>query len=337
MKNTHNFIYQYDAFYCKNKQGGYDGFNIMENADGRDLSAYLETILQLESKDFSDIMNQLLPTLIALKEPEFGFVHADLKAKNIFVATGEENKPIFKIADYDKSSIYFRGFRFLSQSTLKVALLYNSFPIQVADDGTKYYQLFSQGTYAMSWISSLGVGGYIQQQTMYNPYGFYMSYDLYTLMYSLMMEPVVWRYFKAMWTGEKKQDSNWIGWKSMWFEDDFESVMTFIKNKHYELREKGSNRNDFLTSMRSLTKMNETFSTQKWKFKVDVDYTPFIGNMPIPKINEKYSIGNNRDIKISNKNHVCVDACNKGVCYTNKYSQTGLRDRYIYNWDSCNS
>ena len=60
---------------------------------------------------FTDIMNQLLPTLQLLKTKHFGFLHADLKARNIFVQI-KDKTPIYKLADFDKSSIYFRGIRF---------------------------------------------------------------------------------------------------------------------------------------------------------------------------------------------------------------------------------
>jgi hypothetical protein len=67
-----------------------------------------------------DMIRQILTTLSVLQHPAHAFVHGDLKTKNVFVKKAfpddkKNRKYIYKIADYDKSSITFNGIRFYNE------------------------------------------------------------------------------------------------------------------------------------------------------------------------------------------------------------------------------
>ena len=70
----------------------------------------------------SEVITQLLKPMSVLQHPKYAFVHGDFKTKNVFVDKGGINGSIiYKIADYDKSSINYNGIRFYNsgQSFIK--------------------------------------------------------------------------------------------------------------------------------------------------------------------------------------------------------------------------
>ena len=75
---------------------------------------------QISGKLLLDITKQILEPLSILKCKKYGFVHGDLKCQNIFVKKGSTGAIIFKLADFDKSSIFWKGIRFHTTSDLKV-------------------------------------------------------------------------------------------------------------------------------------------------------------------------------------------------------------------------
>lgn len=361
-----NFVYQYDAFYCKTSIGTgggwitgdvYSGYNIMEWADRNTLSDYFDSLGHVTTRDLSQVMDQLLPTLLSLKSPLFGFQHADLKCKNVFVASGKDGTPVFKLADFDKSSIFFRGIRFHSASplpeTITSRLPVTLFPKQTSDEGVSFYQLSavsSRYEYLVETISKYtgikGAAGLVQMETMYNPYGFYSSYDLYTLIFSMMMEPSVWEHFQRMMIGKTPLDHHMQAWISMWFDEDYDDVMGTIASYHQKyqelLSESDNKASQFLNgTMRSISNINELIARGAWKLKIDVSeaYRLFLnGKEKYVDITKQFSIQADdvgRDIIVSADNHICVTSCDKW-CNTNRYSKTSYTgSKTIYDWDYC--
>jgi hypothetical protein len=132
-----------------------DGVNFMEIADAGDLHGHMYNIQKqyfseireisdLDNEDktnfradwgvpdlpnnnyyslrffLGDMIRQILTTLSVLQHPAYAFVHGDLKTKNVFVKKAfpddkKNRKYIYKIADYDKSSITFNGIRFYNE------------------------------------------------------------------------------------------------------------------------------------------------------------------------------------------------------------------------------
>jgi len=104
--NNENYVRQFDAFWCGNV-----GYNITAMANRGDMHDYF-TKNKPSSNIVFDALKQLTGVLNILKRDEYSFVHADLKARNVFVNESATGKVIFKIADFDKSSITWNGFRF---------------------------------------------------------------------------------------------------------------------------------------------------------------------------------------------------------------------------------
>jgi len=185
-----NYVYQYDAFYCQKKDGKISGYNLMEIAEYGDLSSYLEKDEVVINDQFLfDLMRQILIPLAILKSQKFGFCHSDLKCRNVFVARDPNGRPIYKLADFDKSSIFWRGIRFFNQSSLVPSTSWGPYPSEPNSDGEPVYSLGAI-------FSRLGLGAVdklkVQAQTMHSPFPFFMSYDLYTMVLSLLREPKVW-------------------------------------------------------------------------------------------------------------------------------------------------
>ena len=62
----------------------------------------------------SSMIKQILQPLSILHHSQYAFIHGDLKSKNIFVKINN-GKYLYKLADYDKSSITFNGIRFYNK------------------------------------------------------------------------------------------------------------------------------------------------------------------------------------------------------------------------------
>src|SRR4029079_1970224 len=117
-----------------------------------------------------DITRQLLMPLAVLKKEQYGFIHGNLVADNILV--NDQAQLRFKIANFENSSMYWHGVRFYNSGNYK----------------PKYMFPLKDGFYS---INNGPVP--IDTYTVHNPQGFYSSYDIYTLLYSLMIEPNIWR------------------------------------------------------------------------------------------------------------------------------------------------
>lgn len=132
-----NFIYQYDVFRCKKPDGTYTGYNVMEFANGSTLDQYInkigetrfngyqqENILKANIDEitlfFQKMLVQIFTTLYILQQPKYKFISGDFKTQNIFVHIGKDGEPIYKLADFDKSSITYKGVRFFNKGNFAV-------------------------------------------------------------------------------------------------------------------------------------------------------------------------------------------------------------------------
>ncbi len=110
LQDSEYYIHQYDAFFCFQNSVMY-GYNIIDLANKKSLYEYLNET-PITDDLLMDIITQICTPLAKLKTNKYSFVHADLKTKNIFVNENKNKRIIFKIADYDKSSIFWNGVRF---------------------------------------------------------------------------------------------------------------------------------------------------------------------------------------------------------------------------------
>lgn len=320
LKDSPNYIYQYDAFYCHD-----GGYNVTNLANQGDLSSYLDTLTEADiTEDFLvDLFTQVLTPLTTLKSNKYAFVHADLKARNVFVNLNPDGTRTYLLADFDKSSIFWRGLRFYNQSG---DYRLSDLPFTPMEG--------PEGLYYVIDNFEVRSGLPIQVYTMHNPYGFYLSYDLYTFWYSVMMEPVVWRYI------QHSTDSGTVvsTWKSMWHADEYSTVMQGIRDTHETLESLGDPeaKQLMLAEMRSIRTIANKFYSEAYKLRVDLSgmYSKFgLGVRDLPE-----SSVSSRTIEMSDDGHVCIKPCRKSTgfrggykCDTNTYSKAGV----VYKWDWC--
>lgn len=281
LKDNPNYVYQYDAFIC---DGG--GYNITKYAELGTLHEFLNNST-ITNQLLMNVYNQINNALIPLKE--YGFCHADLKGKNIFVDAG----PIFKIADYDKSSITYNGVRFFNNSVSYLSLDY--VPIKLVDNN-KYYVINAHSSIQL------------QLYTMYNPYGFYLSYDYYTFLISLMSIDGVYDFFIK--NPESEFSKLFI---SLFKTDEYDKVFKYLEKYRSKLDSLGYV-NSMLVNLGLSLKYNFGYVTEHTDKKM--------GNL-----------------HISSNDHICLDECKirdeydkyKPTCNTNKYT------KYLkqYSWDYC--
>lgn len=187
MKN--NYIHQYDAFYCQDtKTSTILGCNITTLANKGDLSEYIEKLSSDNINDtfISDVLQQLLRPLGCLKCKKYGFLHADLKCRNVFVYQDPQNQKVYyQLADFDKSSIYWKGIRFhtrLSPTLRKLTGLIKKIIGDIYDS--------TGGEYYLSRLIPDNI------QTMFSSKPIYMSFDVYTFIYSLLREPKIFEQYQ---------------------------------------------------------------------------------------------------------------------------------------------
>jgi serine/threonine protein kinase len=301
LRDNPHYIHQYDAFYCDGL-----GYNIMEYSDGGDLHKFLETNVINDDVIFSVISHVLTPLSI-LKHPIYNFNHSDLKTKNIFVNKTESGL-VFKIADYDKSSITWHGFRFYNWS-------YNygtASPIKIekSSEGTDVYILSSMIN--------------LQLHTMHNPYGIPMSYDIYTFIISLFGSKNIWNKYI---NGELPRFKHLM--HQLFKGEQYYVIMGKIVQDH--------------SAVVSMGKINNILNGVYLQY--DLSYVYRLVGLIAPPLTPLES--ERRRITISKDGHLCTDSCtiNKALspdyetCTTNTYSKTKIGivgpSTTLYNWDYC--
>ena len=321
LREIPNYIYQYDAFIC-NKGNKIVGYNIMELAD-MSLDTFIQTN-KVSNQVLDNIIKQVFYPLSILKKSIYGFSHSDLKPKNVFVKMDIE--PIFKIADYDKSSITWNSVRFYngtkdadSFSSYTNFLKFNNFDIKnIMENNTieHYYTLYTRG----------GEYGTLQLWTMHNQLGVPLSYDFYTFMIITLLLPEVWNFIQ-------NNDNNIFMklWKYMWYEEDYKIIMDYIIEKHekYKILKGKEDRENYLDKMQSIGELNKFLGSSNIRFKYEI--APFFEIIGIPFVDDI------PDKKLyfveSDGGKICFDKCVEGKCKTNKYSTRG----YPYEWDNCSN
>lgn len=339
-----NYIYQYDAFFCSR-----NGYNIVEFASGGDLTDYLTNIQRVTTSIARNILRQILLPIKILKQNTYGFVHADLKAKNILVTYDNNRNPIFQIADYDKSSIFWNGVRFhngivtVANQTFSIYNFINqifsssAYPLQ-NEEGILYYTLVPSIAYTSVFQLILSYISLEKLYTMYNPYGFYLSYDIYTLFISLMMEPPFYQYILSQQNIPNK-DPIYISWYNLWFPDDFPRIMSLIDSEHTTLN---SLRNDISrmkihqSTMRSITNIIKILHDGAYRLKYNVDFIYDLLDVQIPPNVKNIPPIDKPILRPSAGGRICTSPCVNGQCLTNLYSQTlPLYGTNVYNYDYC--
>lgn len=285
--------------------------------------------------------------LSILKSKQFGFLHADLKCRNVFVKN-IDGKPKFKIADFDKSSIFWKGIRFhLSLPTKFAGLLNNKLFDKgyIPSDDSTYYCL---NTYMLNTRITEDKN-ILQMYTMYSWNPIYMSFDIYTFVLSLLREPKVWRYMipkvtslnidiKTKINKDNSTESKFFNLcAELWFPDDWIIIIAEC-NRLYDLYETydDAGKINHLIKMRSITEITTYIGISKMKLKINIDHIYTMLNIVPPSyydsiINSNTYDMTNKYLLLSNQpyggiRHICIDKCtnnnkNKNYeCHTPPYS-----------------
>ena len=314
LQENPNYIYQYDAFICRTDREMI-GYNIMEMAQ-YSLDKYIEQS-EITNQLLDEIVRQTLSPLSILKKSLYGFSHSDLKPKNIFVSV-KNDIPIFKIADYDKSSItwnsvrFYNGSRDLNAITKMVKL--ENFKIKTDANGNRYYELYTRG----------GNYGTLQSWTMHNQMGVPLSYDFYTFMTITLLVPKIWNFIKH------NRDNIFTRiWTHMWYDEDLLTISKYIQDQHdiYQSLKSKDEKKKYMDKMQSIGELNKFLGSSSIKFKYEI--APFFEIAGINFVDN--IIDKNNYFLESEGEKICYDKCINGKCKTNKYSSLG----FIYENDNC--
>jgi serine/threonine protein kinase len=214
LKKQPNYLYQYD-FYCHNNSG----FTVCEYANLGDLSDYLYTRESFSENWIIDLFRQVCKPLLILKQDIFGFHHSDLKTKNILVHMNTNNQIIYKIADFDKSSIFYNNVRFFNDCYNYTLGYYKSSPFRLHRENSEYlyYNLADTDLYGRI----IGFHEYF----MSNPKGFFMSFDYYTFFYSFILEKPI-----LGWMLDHKDSIAWNIYHYLFHFEEEEEWSKFMNN-----------------------------------------------------------------------------------------------------------
>jgi serine/threonine protein kinase len=329
-----NFVYQYDAFFCSEKAdpkglpagkiatpGKVDGYSILELATDGDLSVYFDRKQRLTTDQVDDVLTQILTPMKILASSDYFFVHGDLKAKNVFVSRKSDGSPLFKLADFDKSSITWNGVRFYNVGRFgvekirglieRIKQIYpDRFRITIDGDQDVYYQIPEKGI--------------VELAIRHSPIPFYSSYDLYTFFLSLMMEPVFYSwYLESKKRGQTKFDRLW---RWIW-SFQLQRIDQIIAQQHQNLNslKTGAEKKKELTKMRSIAYYNTILQG----IYLRVDLAPVFDLYQIPALRSvpilELAPGFFRDpILISTQNEkMCLTPCST---YTFSKDLDGYQD-----------
>jgi len=331
-----NYLYQYDAFYCGNQSKedmeviNYKntGYSITELSEYGDMSNYINNIMdEINDNILVDMLRQILTPLLILKQDMYLFNHSDLKTKNVFVGKDSNGDPVYQLADFDKSSIFWNGIRFYNNVYDLSELEYlSSFVSKIIDlslitDERKRYK-FNNLNYTGDEDINLRLANYrVQMYSMNNPYPIFNSYDIYTLFYSLMLEPKIYR-----WVIKNKDSVFFDVFRKLWEPSQFDNVMEAFEISYMR---------DKLENKLSLTYIKKKLVLHEFWLKKDVSFliSDLKLSLPPPDKKKKPPIL----LKKSKNGNLCVTECESGgilqpkSCYTNKY-QTAVSTS---NWGWC--
>jgi hypothetical protein len=336
-ENT-NYVYQYDSFYCLSGNR-MDGYNITAFANSGDLSNFIERI-ELNDHLIVSMITQIMTPLYVLKHPKIGFFHADLKTRNIFVNQTQDGIYQFKLADFDKSSIFYRNIRFFNDHynlTLNKKVLglfeINAVPFPLRESNTYPSYVY----YSMKDSNFFGKVIGFHEFIMFNPHGFYSSFDIYTFFYSLIIESNMY-----MWMVANPNSPIWEIYKYLFHYNEPQEWNKFMRNIYDIFYGKIKLDNN------SMKFYWDQFKNNDFKIRYNIDYVyemlginmrTIQGQFPLEtleliKIREPYS----EPLYMSKENHLCVvepDVQRETECTTNVFSKRkGFTLRpYMQNYD----
>ena len=329
-----NYIYQYDAFICKN-DSGYSGINITKNANRGSLDDYLDKVDEVTDDLIKDILKQILSVLRILKSREYCFNHSDLKCKNIFVHKDEKDKTIYKIADFDKSSIFWNKIRFYNESIISRFLTSTTSVFS----SLYYIENTKNNTYKIPKIIPKiipkNITSMIDQlkpdkltpdniifnlgYTMNNPVPNYMSYDIYTFILSLLCHNKVFEKYN---NGKLK---NFIKIIKLLFEE--QEIMNLLQKIYKDSKDNTKDQSSIKYYLELLIELNielkiDIEAVYEEVEEVKEEEVEEVKEEEVEEVKEKrrlYLLGGNT----GGNYHICTSRCTESICNSNKYSSRG--------------
>jgi len=314
------YTYQYDAFFC-----GDCGYTIKEIPNVGTLQTHLENNRgQITDVFLVEMMRQILGCLSILKRNEYGFNHNNLRVKNILVnnTLKKESRIEYKIDGFQKSSIFWNGIRFYNNS---LDFVVKNFPFSLKEGKWYSFEDWNNDTVPLDI--------YLE----HNPFGFFSSYDVYSLLYSLMLEPAVWDFVYPKFF--RKETSVFLDmWKSLFLEKDFIEIMSEISLSHIKLNSFPSTYTETLSTMRNKKITDKQFYKNRlFLHNIDAIYEKVGVLPPSSNIQNSFPFTEGRKLTLTNANKLCIEpnTIQRGVngswCKTNLYSKAFV----VYDWDYC--
>ncbi|BCS82855.1 putative serine/threonine-protein kinase [Cotonvirus japonicus] len=323
-----------------------DAYNIMELADAGSLYELLENDFTNRFHDiqndyenilfiFNDIFVQVFKTLQILQQSKYAFVHGDLKTKNIFVKTDgtiklfgknsvEFPRYIYKIADYDKSSITWNGIRFYNSGNAGVDILnkfYNDLNrIDLSNAlNPDYYNL----TKICPLIESCSsVIGNIELETIpirYLPIPFYCSIDIYSFIISMLSHKIFYDFILYSITKPIENEPTEIV-KYLFTGPDLPIIMEYFRKFH-------ANETPTKIDMTSYGQILKVIKMRHINIRKDIQYVYDIYGLKILIKEQRFIIP---ELTISDHYNVCLTPCDKTCNIVHNV-------RYNAEKDTCNS
>jgi serine/threonine protein kinase len=189
-------VRQFDAYVCCDPAGFFygescKGWSISDLADKGPLPSWLRSLQGITWTDINNILSDVLTPLFILKQAPHYFVHGDLKPGNVFVQSRHRNSDNtgdsgvrFLLADFDKSSVSYNGVRFIGRPTYKMLHSLLKLDTRV---------LVSCGTYRLSDTFSYPYAvNKIMGTSMFSAFPIPLSFDIYTFIVGLCLDPGVY-------------------------------------------------------------------------------------------------------------------------------------------------
>ena len=336
---NNNYVRQIDAFICNGLAlyegipNGYHGYNITEKAALGDLTEFIESQIGVTRDLIDDILIQILSTLQILQQDEYSFIHSDLKARNIFV-DNSTGLIIYKIADYDKCSITWKGVRFYNRKSVveTAAKLTSSikgwFYTPQTTDITESLQSVTIKKFDTVYYYRISNNTYISIATRHTTIPFYFTYDIASFLWSLLMESPVY-----LWYRNTNTTRLHVAIQFIFGNDQAQTFNRVVESIHREYNSlKGEAQRSKLIAMRSISEMNTIFYQNNIFIRRDLD--DFYDQIGIPRVQprdvQRLPVGFYASpILLSEGRKPCITPCQKykrqGGTYISEDSRYQIR------------
>ena len=312
------YLYQYDAFFF-----GQHAYSIVEKVNIGSLDHHLATVNDITDNFLVSLCRKIFRVLAILKREEHGFHHGNLVTENIKVHQAKDNTFEYKISNFQYSSVFYNGVRFHNNETKPTN---SSVFITSTRDGKEYYTL--------NLLDNDGM-----EQFVTSAFVFYDSFDIYTLFYSLMLDPSVWTFVYKIYKRSSIASVFFEMWKTLWTDRDFDKIMLDLSSIHVKL-----------SAFKNTTQYNNELDRVKAKRITQPEF--YKGKMFLKNVNAVYEMlgllppnsnldvmdtSEQRKLFLTANNKLCTDLDGKKQGLRGEWCQTNIYSKLsaVYDWDYC--